>query len=124
MAATSCPGPTNVRRPLLEGSRMPVMTRSRAWLGGCPASRAHRWEGRATAARSDRAAGRGAGSSGWVGAGGREVVANRVEIGVGGLLGAAADLGVEGSRSGAHPAAEGAREGELGVGVALDRPAT
>ena len=44
------------------------------------------------------------------------------EVGAGGVLGAAAHVGVEGSGFGAELAAVGAGEGELGVGVALDGP--
>ena len=45
------------------------------------------------------------------------------EVGVAGVLGASADVGVEGPGSRAEPAAVGAGEGELPVGVALDGPA-
>src|SRR5688500_18707770 len=91
-------------------------------------------------ARNDRPAGRagclGARSSGWVGAGGLkvvaigaevrarglEVVAIGAEVGAGGVLGAAADRGVEGSGSGSELPTLRAGEGELGVGAALDGP--
>ena len=79
--------------------------------------------GRATAARRGRAGCHGARSSGWVGAGGLEVVAVGAEVGAAGVLGAAAHVGVERSGFGSEPPAVGAGEGELGVGVALDGPA-